>query len=360
MPTFHKLKISDVCQETDDSVSIAFDVPEDLKEGYQYIQGQYLTVKALIDGEDVRRSYSICTGLFDNELRVAVKKVKGGLFSIFANEKLKVGDEMDVMTPMGNFYTDLDKDNAKHYVGFAAGSGITPLMSIIRTILVLEKNSRFTLFYGNKNRSSIIFRENLVDMKNTFMDRFNLVNILSRENQDIDLFNGRIDGEKASDLLDKMLPKDGADDFYLCGPEVMIMDVKDTLEARGVDKGNIHFELFTSPSVQKGEQKAVEEIPEELKGKKADVTVIVDGNQTDFDLAMDGGNILDAALEQGADLPFACKGGVCCTCRAKLVEGKVSMDVNYSLEQEELDRGFILTCQAHPLTEKVVVDFDHR
>ena len=360
MPTFHKLKIANIRRETEDTVSIAFDVPEHLREEYRYIQGQYLTLKTLINGEDVRRSYSICSGLFDNELRVAVKKVKGGMFSCFANETLQEGDEIDVMTPMGNFYTELDPEHENHYVGFAAGSGITPLMSIIRTILAYEPQSTFTLVYGNKTRKDIIFREDLVDLKNTYIGRFNLINILSREDSEVELFQGRIDKEKAATIMDKLIPAGGADEYYICGPETMIHEISDMLQSRGVDKKHIHFELFTSPSVKKGTQKAHEEGAEDLSGQKAQVTIILDGDSTEFELEMDGTNTLDAALEQGADLPYACKGGVCCTCRAKLVEGKVNMDVNYSLEEDELEAGFILTCQSHPLTDKVVVDFDHR
>lgn len=360
MPVFHSLKISNITQETDDTVSIAFDVPHDLHEEYQYNAGQYLTLKAIINGEDTRRSYSICSGLYDDELRVAVKKIKGGLFSSFANDTLKEGDELEVMTPMGNFFTHLDKTHEKHYVGFAAGSGITPLISIIRTILAYEPKSTFTLVYGNRNRKSIIFREGLIDLKNSYISRFNMINVLSREDQEIDLFSGRITGEKATEVMDKLIPASGAAEVYLCGPEDMINDVSDTLQKRGQKKDTIHFELFTSPTATQGEKQEAVEEKTDLAGKMSNVTVIVDGDEFNFDLDMGGENVLDAALEQGADLPFACKGGVCCTCRAKLIEGKVNMEINYSLEEEEVEAGFILTCQSHPLTEKIVVDFDER
>ncbi len=360
MPIFHSLKISNIRQETDDAVSIAFEVPQNLHEEYQYNAGQYLTLKAVIDGEDTRRSYSICSGLFDNELRVAIKKIKGGLFSCFANDTLKEGQMLDVMTPMGNFFTHLDKDHKKHYVGFAAGSGITPLISIIRTILAYEPQSSFTLVYGNKNRKSIIFREELVNLKNSYIDRFNMINILSREDQEIDLFSGRITGKKAAQIMDTLIPSSGADEVYLCGPEEMINDVSDTLQGRGLSKDNIHFELFTSPLAVQGTAQEAQDEKSDLSGKISNVTVIVDGDEFNFDLDMGGENVLDAALEQGADLPFACKGGVCCTCRAKLIEGKVNMEINYSLEEDEVEEGFILTCQSHPLTEKIVIDFDER
>jgi len=360
MPTFHPLKISNIRKETDDTVSIAFDVPAEFHEEYQYNAGQYLTLKTVIDGKDTRRSYSICSGLFDDELRVAVKKIKGGLFSSFANEKLKIGDTLDVMTPMGNFFTHLDPAHEKHYVGFAAGSGITPLISIIRTILVYEPKSTFTLVYGNRTRKSIIFREDLIDLKNSYMARFNMINILSREDQEVALFSGRITGDKAKQVMARLIPASGADEAYLCGPEEMIMDVSETLKDSGMAAKNIHFELFTSPSVSQGEKQAAEDIDADLAGKSSQVTVIVDGDEFNFDLEMGGDSILDAAMERGADLPFACKGGVCCTCRAKLVEGKVNMETNYSLEEDEVEAGFILTCQSHPLTERIVVDFDER
>lgn len=361
MPVFHSLKISNIRQETDDTVSIAFEVPKALHEEYQYNAGQYLTLKTVIGGEDTRRSYSICSGLFDNELRVAVKKIKGGLFSCFANDTLKEGDELEVMTPMGNFFTHLDKAHEKHYVGFAAGSGITPLISIIRTILAYEPKSTFTLVYGNKTRKSIIFREGLIDLKNSYISRFNMINVLSQEEQDVELFSGRITGTKATQVMDRLIPASGADEVYLCGPEAMITDVSDTLKARGMSKDNIHFELFTSPTAAQGKKQESETETADLSGKMSKVTVIVDGDEFNFELDMGGGvSILDAAMDRGADLPFACKGGVCCTCRAKLVEGKVNMEINYSLEEDEIAEGFILTCQSHPLTERIVIDFDER
>ena len=360
MPTFHSLAISSIRQETDDTVSIAFEVPRELQEEYRYNAGQYLTLKAVIKGEDTRRSYSICSGLYDDELRVAIKKIKGGLFSSFANEDLKKGDRLDVMTPMGNFFTPLDKAHKKNYVGFAAGSGITPLISIIRSILAYEPHSKFTLVYGNKSRKSIIFREDLIDLKNTYMARFNMINVLSQEDQEIDLFSGRITGEKALQVIKRILPASGADEIYLCGPEDMINYVSEAVQKNGQEKNSIHFELFTSPTATGGEKQEAPEKKAALSGKMSQVTVIVDGDEFNFDLDMGGGNLLDAALEQGADLPFACKGGVCCTCRAKLIEGKVNMDVNYSLEEEEIAEGLILTCQSHPLTDRIVVDFDER
>lgn len=360
MPTFNALKISHIRKETDDTVSIAFTVPEELQDQYRFIQGQYLTLKTLIGGEDIRRSYSICSGLFDNELRVAIKKIKGGLFSQFANQILSEGDKIDVMTPMGNFFTPLDVDHEKHYVGFAAGSGITPLMAIIKTILVFEPKSSFTLVYGNRTRKSIIFRDDLLALKNLHMDRFNLINILSREEVDNPLFTGRINGEKASEIMDSLIPASGADEVYLCGPEEMINDVKNSLLGKNIAKEKIHFELFTSPSVGKETAKSREEASGTDSAKDSQITVIMDGAEMSFELGASGDSILDAALAQGGDLPFACKGGVCCTCRAKLIKGKVTMTANYSLEEDEVEAGFILTCQSHPLSEKIIIDFDQR
>jgi ring-1,2-phenylacetyl-CoA epoxidase subunit PaaE len=359
MPVFHKLKIAAGVQETDDTVSIAFHVPTNLKDEYKHIQGQYLTLKTILKGEDIRRSYSISSGVHENELRVAVKKIKGGLFSSFANDTVKVGDEMEVMTPMGNFYTHMKEENEKHYLGFAAGSGITPIISMIKTSLALEKKSHFTLIYANRLRSSIIFLEELSYLKNTYMGRFNLLNILEHEAQEIDFLKGRIDAEKTQSILTRVLPQGGADEVYLCGPVQMIETITPVLEAAGMDKKNIHFELFTSANMTTSDSAAKDVKKVRAEGTSV-ISLLVDGDTTQFELKKDTDSILDMALSQGADLPFACKGGVCCTCRAKLVEGEVDMRVNYSLEKDEVEAGFILTCQSFPLSDKVVVDFDQR
>ena len=353
---FQKLTVADIRKETSDCVSVAFTVPADLKETFQYKQGQYITLRTIIHGKDVRRSYSICSSPLDNELRVAVKKVDGGLFSAYANEQLQKGDVLDVMPPIGKFFTELDPHQSKNYVGFAAGSGITPLLSIIKTTLRTEPKSEFTLVYGNRNRHSIIFKEELEGLKNLYMNRFRVIYVLSREKTDAAINFGRIDAEKCSALSGKTIDITNTDDFFLCGPENMIFSVKDQLEQSGVDKKKIHFELFTTPgSSQTSVVRHESSVKQEVKSK---ITIKLDGISFDFDLGFEGDAILDAALKNGADLPYACKGGVCCTCRAKLVEGKVAMDVNYGLEPEEIEQGFILTCQSHPRTEKVVVDFD--
>jgi ring-1,2-phenylacetyl-CoA epoxidase subunit PaaE len=352
---FHPLIIKDVRRETAECVSVAFDIPDNLKEQYLHKHGQYVTIKANINGEEIRRSYSVCSSPLENELRIAIKKVDDGIFSKYANESLKKGDVLEAMPPIGKFYTELNKAHKKSYVAFAAGSGITPILSIIKTTLLSEPDSQFTLVFGNRNRQSIIFKEELEGLKNKFIDRFRVIHILSREKMDAAINFGRIDKDKCSLLFDKAIDVDKTDEFFLCGPEEMIFAVKECLEGRGIDRKKIHFELFTTSTnkVTQASKKAASD--NEVKSK---ITIKLDGSAFDFDLGFDSESILDAALKQGADLPYACKGGVCCTCRAKLVEGEVDMDLNYALEPEELEQGFILTCQSHPRTEKVVVDFD--
>lgn len=358
MARFHELKVREVRRETKDTVSVAFDVPETLATDFAFIPGQYLTLKTPINGEDVRRSYSICTSPNENDLRVAVKKVDGGLFSTFANEVLKAGDQLEVMAPVGKFVVNIDPSNQKHYVAFAAGSGITPVISIIKSVLESEPNSEFTLFYGNRSFSTIIFREQLEALKNSYMGRFTIHHVLSGEDQGSALLNGRINAEKVREFFKFFVNFDDVDEYFICGPESMIHDVKDVLAGMGADKKQVHFELFTSP-LGKLNGSAPEEKKEKSSGNvNCSVKIILDGDSFEFELNTDGENILDAALKQGADLPFACKGGVCCTCRAKLQEGEVDMEVNYALEEEEVERGFILTCQSHPTSERVVVDFD--
>ena len=354
---FHALKVKEVKKETSDCVSVLFDVPENLKEEFNFTQGQSLTMRATINGEEVRRTYSICSSPLEHQLKVAIKKVEGGLFSNFANEQLKMNDVLEVMTPIGRFYTTLDAANRKNYVAFAAGSGITPLLSIIKTTLATEPNSTFTLVYGNKTRSSIIFFEELEGLKNKYINRFNLIHILSREKTDADLNFGRITRDKCNDLFGKLLDVKTADEFFICGPEDMIFSVKDFLESNGVGEKKIHFELFTTPGQNKKSE--VRSTKYEEEGPQSKITVKLDGRSFDFSIPLNSDTtILDAAMQQGADVPYACKGGVCCTCKAKLLEGEVKMDVHWGLEQEEIEQGFILTCQAHPTTANVTVDFD--
>lgn len=352
---FHALKIKDIKKETPGCISVAFEIPAELQTEFSFAHGQNITIRKTIDGEELRRSYSICTAPFENELRIAIKKVEGGKFSCFANDVLKVNDQLDVLPPTGRFNTKLNKESKKNYLAFAAGSGITPVISIIKTTLKAEPGSNFTLVFGNKGRNSIIFFEELEGLKNKYLNRFNFINILSREKTDAPINSGRINTEKLNEL-NKLIDYKSADDIFICGPEEMIFCVKDFLEGSGIDKKKIHFELFTTPGQKKVAGRNVQHT--DNTGPKSKITIKLDGRSFDFDLGFDNDSILDAALKQGADLPFACKGGVCCTCKAKLLEGEVEMDVNWGLEHEEVEQGFILTCQSHPKTEKVVVDFD--
>jgi ring-1,2-phenylacetyl-CoA epoxidase subunit PaaE len=362
---FHSIQIKEVRQETPECVSVAFDIPDNLKSDFKFSQGQSLTIRTFIEGEEVRRTYSICTSPLDNEWRVAIKKVDRGLFSTFANEHLKKGDFLEVMPPIGKFYTELNPANRKKYVAFAAGSGITPVLSLIKTTLATEPHSFFTLVYGNKNRSSIIFFEELEGLKNKYMQRFNLVYLLSREQTDTFVNSGRIDNDKLIELS-RVIDYTHTDEFFLCGPEDMIFCVKGFLEKEGISKKKVHFELFTTPGQSGSQQSNTNQSIGQLAAtdqlttdRLSTVTVKLDGRAFDFDLPFNSTtSILDAALKQGADLPFACKGGVCCTCKAKVLEGRVNMDVHWGLEDEEVEQGYILTCQSHPLTEKVVIDFD--
>ena len=352
---FHSLKIKDIKRETQDCVSISFEIPEQLQKEFEFLQGQSLTLRKIIEGEEIRRSYSICTSPLDNEVRVAVKKVQGGLFSTFANTELKTGDVIEVMPPSGNFYTELNPSNKKNYVAFAAGSGITPVISLIKTTLLTEPQSTFTLVFGNKNHLSIIFKEELEGLKDKYIERFRLYHILSRERMEAEINYGRINAEKCLQLT-KLIDLAAADEFFICGPEEMIFGVRDFLQEKGIDKRKIHFELFTTPLRKASRYKPP--VVSETNKETSKITVTLDGRSFDFNLDYDSNNILDAALAQGADLPYACKGGVCTTCKAKLIEGKIEMEVNYGLEADEVEAGYILTCQSHPRSEKVVVDFD--
>ena len=355
MSKFHPLKVATVARETRDAIVLTFDVPPALRESFRFVQGQHLTLRADIGGEDVRRSYSICSAVNDPVLRIAVKKAPGGVFSMWANERLQAGQTIDVMPPLGHFNVPLDAGNRKHYVGFAAGSGITPLMSIIKTTLHAEPHSAFTLFYGNRSSSAVMFKEELADLKDEFLSRLNLVYVMSREAQDIDILNGRIDRKKADALLEHWVVVDDIDTAFVCGPDGMMQAVSESLLAHGVPKARIKMELFAA-SIPKHERKAY--APPDPGHTECAVTVIIDGAAKQFTLLKTKENIIDAALQQGIELPYSCKGGVCSTCRAKLIEGEVDMDVNFALEDYEIARGFILCCQSYPVTDKVVVDFD--
>lgn len=365
MPKFHSLKVSDVRRETADTVSISFSVPQELGETFTFVPGQYLTLKTDISGEEVRRSYSICSAIGEGELRVAVKRVTDGAFSNFANDDIAVGDQIDVMEPDGRFSVSPDKDTRKNYVAFAAGSGITPVISIIKSVLRIEPASTVTLFYGNRATGGIIFRESLEDLKNLYHDRFTLVHLLSGEVQEAPLFNGRIDGDKVNVLADAMLTVEDVDEFLVCGPGDMIESVTSALHDRGVPDDRIRFEMFTTAGTARRQQPTsvksagpAAEDNEDLHNGKAEITVVLDGVRTSFELEGDGANIMAAARDAGADAPFSCTGGVCATCRARLIKGQVEMDANFALSEEELSLGYVLTCQSHPRTKTVTVDYD--
>lgn len=353
---FHSLKVKEVKKETPDCVSISFTVPEELKNEFVFDHGQNITLKKSIDGEEIRRSYSICAAPFENELRVAVKKMEGGKFSVYANTVLAAGDELEVLPPTGKFNTRLKKENTGHYLAFAAGSGITPVISIIKTTLAQEPESAFTLVYGNKNRNSIIFFEELEGLKNKYLQRFSLINILSREKTSVPLNFGRINADKLRELAG-LVNYQNIDEFFICGPETMVFCIRDFLSGQGISNKHIHFELFSTGGQKK--TIAVQKTGAANEGPVSRITVKLDGRSFGFELPFSSDtSLLDAALQQGADLPFACRGGMCCTCKARLLEGAVSMDVHWGLEEEEIEQGFILTCQSHPLTENIVVDFD--
>tara|TARA_B100000683_G_scaffold66349_1_gene65174 strand:- start:281 stop:1348 length:1068 start_codon:yes stop_codon:yes gene_type:complete len=355
MPEFHSLNVKEIKKETSDTVSISFHVPSELKNVYEFSPGQYLTLKLEVNKEECRRSYSICSSS-DEDITVAVKKVENGIVSTYLNEVLNVNDKIDVMTPEGNFTLQPEQTNKRKFVGFAAGSGITPIMSMIKQLKMDEVESSFTLFYSNKTDNDVIFKDTLEELAG---DKLNVNYIYSRQKINNPLFEGRISKSKATELIKADLSCLNADAFYLCGPEEMIFNVKAALEEFGVLDTKIKFELFTTPVLmaEKQETQEVQEINEEFDGD-AIVTVICDDEEVEFNLNKDGDSILDAAMDNDLDVPFSCKGAVCCTCKAKVTEGKVIMDANYALSEQEVEDGFVLTCQAHPASAKITVDFD--
>ncbi|WP_213290351.1 1,2-phenylacetyl-CoA epoxidase subunit PaaE [Bradyrhizobium sp. sGM-13] len=354
-PRFHRLAVNDLRREAADAVSMTFAIPKELEGDYSFAPGQYLTLRTTMDGEEVRRSYSICSGPDDGELRIAVKKVDGGAFSNWAADELKAGDELEVMTPTGRFGVAPAPDEARVYVGFAAGSGITPILSIVKGVLAREPNSRFFLFYGNRTTSNMLFLEELEELKDRFMQRLSLFHVISGEDQDIPILHGRLDGAKVRVLLRSLVPASSVDHVFICGPMGMSEEIETTCRELGIAEDRIHVERFVS---EFGGKPRAKKIVEPSAPPKAIASLIIDGKRREVPVA-EGEAILDAALRAGMDLPFACKGGMCSTCRAKLVEGEAQMEVNYSLEPWELKAGFILTCQARPCSDKVVVDYDH-
>jgi len=358
MSRFHKVKIKRLQKETPDSVVVTLDVPEALRETFRFTQGQYLTFRREHQGEELRRSYSICSSPLENEWQVAIKKVPGGRFSSLAVDKLRVGEELEVMPPAGHFHTPLHPDQAKRYLTVAAGSGITPVFSIIKTVLLTEPNSQVTLLYGNRGRNSIIFKEGLEALKNKFLDRLSVYHVLSREQGDAALLFGRIDEAKTRQFLDKVLPASQINECFICGPEEMILGVKAALSSAGVAPERIHFEMFGTAG---GTQKAAGPAKAHPAGeddKHSQVTVQLDGTTRILEMSYYGNTVLDALLETGVDAPYSCKNGMCSTCRCRVIEGQVEMDVNYSLSDTEVAKGYVLSCQARPTSERVKVDFD--
>lgn len=357
MNKFYPLTLREVRPETKDAVTLTFEVPDELAQTFSYRQGQHLVVRTRLDGEEVRRTYSICSSVKDQKLRIAVKHVPGGRFSTYAKETIKPGETLDIMPPQGRFHIDLDPERRGNYLAVAAGSGITPILSIVKTTLETEPHSEVTLFYSNRTATSTMFRNELEDLKNDYMTRFNLVYVFTREEQDIDLFNGRMDYEKCAALFDRWISAKDLTAAFICGPQFMTETVRDSLLDHGMDKSRIHFELFTpaggAPQAGK-DQPSSNSDPQSL----SEVTVIADGRSMTFPLGRNAKSILDAGNAEGADLPFSCRAGVCSTCRARVVEGEVEMDQNFALEDDELEAGYVLSCQCHPVSNKVVLDYD--
>jgi ring-1,2-phenylacetyl-CoA epoxidase subunit PaaE len=355
-PGFHALQIAEVRRETRDAVSIRFDVPANLAPIFAFKPGQHLAIRAEIAGEDVRRNYSVCASPLDGELRIAVKALPGGKFSSHANEILQPGDVLEVMPPAGHFTSDFSAARAKTYAAFAAGSGITPVLSILKTVLLAEPKSRFTLFYGNRESSGILFLEELAGLKNRHMGRLEIFHFLSMEEDDIALFNGRLDEEKCAEILRTLVDPLSVEKFFICGPEGMMLAAESALLQAGVAAENILLERFLGAAPSAAQSETAQAAARAAAGRR--MSVVLDGRKSTvvFDAAL--GNILDSVRAAGMTAPFACKGGVCATCRAKLLSGAVDMKVNYGLTPEEVAQGYILTCQATPLGEDVTVSYD--
>ena len=355
MAQFHPLTVTDIRRDTREAVVVTLAPPPEAREAFRFTQGQYLTFRRRFDGEEVRRSYSICAGVDDGILRVGVKKVEGGWFSTFMNDELKVGDTLEAMAPMGNFHAALEPEKARRYLGFAGGSGITPMISLIRTIMAREPESSFTLVYGNRSSSAIMFREELEDLKNLYLGRLAIVHILESEAGEIELFSGRLDREKCEALFTRWIDVGSADLAFICGPEPMMLAVADALKAHGFPESAIKVELFSSPRTGRARPKT--ESAAIRSGAACAATIIIDGGAREVEVA-GGQSVLEAALGASIDAPYACKAGVCSTCRGKLLEGEVEMEANHALEDYEVERGYILTCQSYPRTAKIVVDYD--
>lgn len=358
MARFHTLEVASIHQETADCIVVGFTVPASEQADFRFEHGQYVTLKLTVNGEELRRSYSICSSPLDQgEMRIAVKKVEGGRASTQLVDKLKPGMQIEVMTPMGNFTTALDPSKERHIIAFAAGSGITPILSILKTVLRTEPKSRFTLFYGNSDQDRIIFRSRLEELRKHFGERLSVHHILSQGKDEDMLFNGRITTGKAVELLKRFVNDPLDKEFFICGPEQMMVNVSEALEKQGVEKKRIHIELFSSP-VTTDAKKAPVAVGEGAFTGTATVKVILDGREQELKVDASGDAVLDVALDAGLDVPYACKGAVCCTCKARVVFGKVEMAMNYALTDEEVADGYVLTCQTHPRSAEVTIDYD--
>ncbi|MGB5820887.1 MAG: 1,2-phenylacetyl-CoA epoxidase subunit PaaE [Saonia sp.] len=356
MANFHQVKIADIYKETKDCSVITLDIPKHLRDSFAFKQGQHLTLRKTIYGDEVRRSYSLCSSPIDDQWRVAIKQIPGGVFSTYANTELDSGDTLEIMEPTGNFYVDITPEKAKNHIAFAAGSGITPILSIIKTHLLLEPNSTFKLFYLNRSVRSIVFKEEIEQLKNRFFGRFEIFYFLTKEQRDIPLFNGRFTAEKMQVLTKTFIDVADTDNCFICGPREMIFLIRDELCAAGMEKDRIHYELFFSGDNPDNNLHIAKILEQRTEG--TEITIIDGGKEFHFTMDDAYDTILDGALAAGADLPFACKGGVCSTCKCKLIEGSVEMKVNYALEEDEVKNNFILGCQAVPTTEKIIVDYD--
>lgn len=352
MSQFHPLTVTDIHRTIRDAVVLTLQ-PEN-PDAFKFTQGQYLTFKQDFDGTELRRNYSICAGLDDGVLQVGIKRVEGGAFSTFANTQLAVGDTLFAMPPQGKFFTEIEPKKAKSYLGFAGGSGITPILSILKTVLKREPSSTFTLVYANRAVNSIMFREELEDLKNTYMGRLTTIHMLE-SGQDIDLFTGRVDQAKCEALFAQWIDVTAVDTAFICGPEPMMLAIADSLKNHGLEPNQIKFELFSES--QQG-QLAKQAVAERAEGQKGtDLTVVIEGAQRSFEMSK-GQSVLEAALANGQDAPYACKAGVCSTCMCKVLEGEVEMLSNHALEDYEVERGYVLSCQSYPLSDTLVVDYD--
>ena len=352
---FHQLRVAAVDRLTEDSVAITFTVPPELREQFRFNPGQHLSVKADALGDEVRRNYSICSPATGGPLRIGVKRIEEGVFSGYASDRLQAGDVLEVMTPSGSFSPALDAANAKRYVAIAAGSGITPVMSILATVLEVEPLSSVALIYANRRTSSIMFLEELEDLKDRFPERFQLVHVLGQEATEVEMLSGRLDVDRLGRILDTIVPVEDVDEWFLCGPLAMTDIVRGVLLARHVDAAQVHRELFhVGAPITRRLRAADSTAP--VTGSV--VTVILDGRSQTFTLRRDGDSVLETTLRSRSDAPYACKNAVCGTCRAKVTQGRVEMDSNYALEPDEVARGYVLTCQSHPVTDTVTVDFD--